>query len=235
METGFYGHYYYPVYTFTAGLSQEEFSALRSDRNPLLAATAGLTYDRFPDKGLSSDLTLEGAIKAPGYDSYQYFKADNTTMKIFKVTSGLYGAAILKAGAGNELPSFKKYKAAQMRGYTGKEEGDLFASLAVDLMFPITFGKKVEVLRGVVFRGLAGGTFLETGGAWKKTSGGQNFSGDLRINAGVEISPVLTISALTDLTVPITMGYAHNLNGHGGEFYLRFDTPLTIFASVFSY
>lgn len=184
---------------------------------------------------MSSDLTLEGAIKVPGYDSYQYFKADNTTMKIFKVTFGLYGAANLQAGAGNELPSFKKYRAAQMRGYTGKEEGDLFASLAVDLMFPITFGKKVEVLRGVVFRGLAGAAFLETGGAWKKTSGGQNFSGDLRINAGVEISPVLTISALTDLTVPITMGYAHNLNGHGGEFYLRFDTPLTIFASVFSY
>ena len=60
-------------------------------------------------------------------------------------------------------------------------------------------------------------------------------SSDLKVNAGVEINPVLTISALTDLTVPITMGYAHNLNGHGGEFYLRLDTPLTIFASVFSY
>jgi hypothetical protein len=235
VETGFYGHYYYPVYTFTAGLSQEEFSALHSDRKPLLAITAGLAYDRFPDKGLSSDLTLEGAIKAPGYDSYQYFKADNTTMKIFKVTSGLYGAATLKAGAGDELPSFKKYKAALMRGYTGKEEGDLFASLAVDLMFPITFGKKVEVIRGVVFRGLAGSVFLEAGDVWENRSGGQNFFGDLKVNAGVEISPVLTISALTDLTVPITMGYAHNLNGHGGEFYLRLDTPLTIFASVFSY
>ncbi len=102
-------------------------------------------------------------------------------------------------------------------------------------MFPIAFGKKAEVIKGFVFRGLAGAVFLETGGVWEKTLGGQNFSGVLKVNAGVEISPVFTLSALGDTTLPITMGYAHNINGEGGEFYLRLDTPLTLFASVFAY
>lgn len=93
----------------------------------------------------------------------------------------------------------------------------------------------MEVIRGVVFRGLAGAVFFEAGDAWEKTPGGQNLSGDLKVNAGVEISPVFTISALVDTALPITMGYAYNINGSGGEFYLRLDTPLTIFASVFSY
>lgn len=235
VETGFYGHYYYPVYTLKAGLTQEESLDLFPDRKPLLAVFTGLTYDRLNDRGLISDLTLEGTVNLPGYDDYKYLKADNTTIKIFKVTSGLYGAVTLKAGAGNDLPGFKKYKAAQMRGYTGDEEGDLFASLSLDLMFPIAFGKKAEVIKGFVFRGLAGAVFLETGGVWEKTLGGQNFSGVLKVNAGVEISPVFTLSALGDTTLPITMGYAHNINGEGGEFYLRLDTPLTLFASVFAY
>ena len=234
VEIGTYGHYYYPVYTLWAGLSQEKSWDPAADRKPLMAVVTGLPYDRLPDKAFISDLSLEAAIKMPGYDNYQYLKADNTTVKFFKVASGLYGAATLKAGAGSDLPGFKKYKAAEMRGYTGEEEGDLFASLALDMMFPIAFGKKAEVIRGVVFRGLAGAIFLEAGDTWENKSRGQNFSGDLKVNAGVEISPVITLSLL-NTDVPITMGYAHNINGEGGEFYLRLDTPLTIFASLFAH
>ncbi|NLW09170.1 MAG: M1 family metallopeptidase, partial [Firmicutes bacterium] len=76
VETGFYGHYYYPVYTLRAGLSQEESWDLASDRKPLLAIITGLTYDRLTDKAFISDLSLEGAVKTPGYDNYQYLKAD---------------------------------------------------------------------------------------------------------------------------------------------------------------
>ena len=62
---------------------------------PLLAIITGLTYDRLTDKAFISDLSLEGAVKTPGYDNYQYLKADNTTIKVFKAAPGLYGAATI--------------------------------------------------------------------------------------------------------------------------------------------
>ena len=74
---------------------------------PLLAFITGLTYDRLTDKAFISDLSLEVAIKTPGYDNFQYLIADTTTIKFFKATPGLYEAANIKDGAVSELPGFK--------------------------------------------------------------------------------------------------------------------------------
>jgi len=106
----------------------------------------------------------------------------------------------------------------------------------------------IIILRGIAPRfiyagSLAGGAFLEAGDVWNSDTEvikAGNFLDDAKLNAGVEFSFLFT--TIFDMPIPLTFGYGHNLWSakekgltDSGRFYLKFDTPVTLFAALFGY
>ncbi len=241
IDIGKYGRFYYPVYTFNAGIFRDDSFT----ESPIHSAVVGLSYDRLLNHAFIGNINLEGSAKIADFNDFQFIKADAGLTKLFKLAPRLLLAPSLKLGAGDNLPNDRKYKLQDglMRGYDRIEEGNRFANLSVDVVFPIVFGKKQKLMNLAVFRGIAGGAFLEAGDVWNSNTEvikAGNFLDDAKLNAGVEFSFLFT--TIFDIPIPLTFGYGQNLRSakekgmaDSGRFYFKLDTPVTLFTTLFGY
>ncbi len=241
LEIGKYGRFYYPVYTL-------HFGFLRDDsftESPIHSMVAGISYDRLLNNAFLAKLNIEGSARISGFNDYEFLRADIGLTKFFKLAPRLLLVPSMQLGAGGNLPNDRRYKLQDglMRGYDRVEEGNVFANLSFDLVFPLTFGNKANILNLAVFRGIAGALFLEAGDVWDtgvEVIKARNFLNDTKINGGVELCFFFT--TVFDIPLPLTFGYGHNLWGtkqskaiNSGRFYVKFDTPVTLFAVLFGY
>jgi hypothetical protein len=242
VDVGFYGRYYYPVYTLNLGFLREDSLLIDS---PLHSVAVGLSYDWFLKYGFTGNINLEGSAKIADFNDYQFVKVDAGFTKFFRLAPRLLLVPSIQLGGGDNLPHVRRYKLQDglMRGYDRREEGDLFADLSLDLTFPIMFGKKQKLLNLAVFRGIASGIFLEAGDVWDsraETIKASTFLDDTKINAGIEFS--LLFTSIGDNPFPLSFGYGHNVWSakakgmvDSGRFYFKFDTPVTVFTRLFGY
>ena len=165
-------------------------------------------------------LNVEGSGRIRGVNDYRFLKPDAGFSKLVRLAQRLLLAPAVRASARWDLPDVKRYDLPDvMRGQVRTEEGDLLANLSVDLVFPITFGRKRKLLNIAVFRGLAGALFLEAGDAWDRNSEvltAATVLDDGKVNGGVELSALFT--TFLDVPVPLSFGYAHSwrlARGHG--------------------
>jgi hypothetical protein len=241
LEIGKYGRFYYPVFTFHTGILRDDSFT----ESPIHSVLVGLSYDRLLNNAFSAKLNIEGSSRISGFNEYQFLKADLGLTKIFKLAPRLLLVPSMQLGAGGNLPNDRKYKLQDgiMRGYDRVEEGNVFANLSLDLVFPITFGNKQNILNLIVFRGIGGALFLEAGDIWDtgvEAIKPKTFLNDAKINGGVELCFLFT--TIFDIRIPLTFGYGHNLLSvrqnktiNSGRFYAKFDTPVTLFTALFGY
>ncbi|MBI4545313.1 MAG: hypothetical protein HY703_08970 [Gemmatimonadetes bacterium] len=238
---GLYGRFYYPVYALSFGLLREDD---RSPRAPVHSGFLGLSYDRLLNHGFTAYLNAEGTGRIGAVSDYRFLKLDVGFTKLLRLAPRLVLVPAVRAGAGWELPEVKRYELEDvMRGSALSGEGDVVGNLSVDLVFPITFGRKRNLLNLAVFRGLAGSVFLEAGDVWDRNAEvlrAETLLDDVKVNGGVELSVLFT--TFFDIRLPMSFGYGHNLWSareggmrDTGRFYVRLDTPVTLFAVARGY
>lgn len=242
VDAGFYGRFYYPSYTLDLTFLREDSLLIDS---PLHSVAVGLSYNWLLKYGFTGNINLEGSAKIADFNDYQFVKVDAGFTKFFRLAPRLLLVPSIQLGGGDNLPYARRYKLQDglMRGYKRREEGDRFADLSLDLTFPIMFGKKQKLLNLAVFRGIAGGVFLEAGDVWDSNAEvikANTFLDDAKINAGIEFSFLFT--SIGDNAFPLSFGYGHNLWSakekgmvDSGRFYFKFDTPVTLFTTLFGY
>ncbi|MFC1770673.1 M1 family aminopeptidase [Candidatus Margulisiibacteriota bacterium] len=230
VESGFYGHFYYPKTFIDFGLMRRDFDFSK----PYYSVFAKVNHVEI-NSLLVSAAKLELAPAMSGFNDQEYLKADLAALLPMKL-GGILMVPKCSLGYGRNLPSELRYNSIRMRGSSISTYGSKYLDFGIDFPFAIDFGRKDRLLNFGLVRGFACAFFMEAGTAWDGEF--SNWDRTKKINAGVEFCTLF--STIADMKFPLTFGYAVNLAdsnkpGNDSEFYFSFNTPINLYAMIFGY
>lgn len=216
MDLGQFGMFEYPETMISYGVRHRYFS-------PEVVTMSGLLSWEY----ISITRPLRVSSMFEVADSFT--KWDNFGMLGFRVWPRVILAPSVRISRAMDMPPELDYSTRLMRGVSEETSpGNEVTIGSLNLLFPIYYGVQSVWLDMVVFRGLSGSVFVETGATEND---------DQRTTAGMEIS--LRFSTMWDMVFPMTIGFAKTIDDRGpedSEIYFDFSfSSINIFNVLYGY